>query len=286
MNNQIYQSSKCNPILPNNFGWLEYQLGQEELDYLWKCVSNKKNDITNTLAGNIESSFSLIDKDNWFLDNILINLVEKYESYFGLTNLATMNYSSMVGNKEMIVPSKHEIYLQKWWVNYQNKYEFNPLHKHSGIYSFVIWLKIPTSHLKENEHNVSNTKVKGDFGFQLMNTLGEMEAYSYDMDSSWEGKMLFFPSPMHHEVYPFYTSDEQRISIAGNVSRMLKLDDDPPPHLNKEQPNKEQNEEYKKWNSDSRGYEHNVGGFDPVQNDKERYFSNGKISINLKIIEE
>ena len=32
-----------------------------------------------------------------------------------------------------------------------------------------------------------------------------------------EGKMLFFPSSMGHEVFPFYDTDEQRVSMSGNI---------------------------------------------------------------------
>ena len=36
-----------------------------------------------------------------------------------------------------------QLVLDKFWVNYQYKTEFNPYHDHSGVYSFAIWLKIP-----------------------------------------------------------------------------------------------------------------------------------------------
>ena len=31
------------------------------------------------------------------------------------------------------------------------------------------------------------------------------------------GKIIFFPSKLNHCVYPFYTSDDTRISISGNI---------------------------------------------------------------------
>jgi hypothetical protein len=34
--------------------------------------------------------------------------------------------------------------------------------------------------------------------------------------------MAMFPSSLNHEVYPFYTSDDFRITIAGNI--MLEID--------------------------------------------------------------
>jgi hypothetical protein len=36
-------------------------------------------------------------------------------------------------------------------------------------------------------------------------------------DKKYEGKICIFPSYLHHSVFPFYSSDEYRISIAGNL---------------------------------------------------------------------
>ena len=32
-----------------------------------------------------------------------------------------------------------------------------------------------------------------------------------------ENTILFFPALLNHTVYPFYLSDEERISISGNI---------------------------------------------------------------------
>ena len=48
-------------IAPPNIGWLEYELNSQEVDYVWKCIENKKKSIKHDLAGNISSRFSLID---------------------------------------------------------------------------------------------------------------------------------------------------------------------------------------------------------------------------------
>jgi hypothetical protein len=29
--------------------------------------------------------------------------------------------------------------------------------------------------------------------------------------------MLFFPSKLQHQVYPFYTSNKDRVSVSGNI---------------------------------------------------------------------
>ena len=29
---------------PPNLGWLEYKLDSQEIDYVWRCIKNKKED--------------------------------------------------------------------------------------------------------------------------------------------------------------------------------------------------------------------------------------------------
>ena len=36
-------------INPPNYGWLEYKLDTQEMDYVWKCIENKKESIKNIL---------------------------------------------------------------------------------------------------------------------------------------------------------------------------------------------------------------------------------------------
>ena len=40
-------------IIPPNFGWLELELEKNEIDYLWRCIKDKKDDAKKNLAGNI-----------------------------------------------------------------------------------------------------------------------------------------------------------------------------------------------------------------------------------------
>ena len=44
-----------------------------------------------------------------------------------------------------------------------------------------------------------------------------VESYPIVVDRSYEGVMLIFPAWLQHMVTPFYTSDDYRISISGNI---------------------------------------------------------------------
>ena len=47
---------------------------------------------------------------------------------------------------------------------------------------------------------------------------------SIPVDKSFEGKMIMFPASQYHAVYPFYTSDEERITVSGNLKFKTSLD--------------------------------------------------------------
>ena len=195
-------------IYPPNLGWLEYKLNSKEMDYVWRCIENKKENTNKTLAGNISASYDLMDRGDWFYTNTLLHLIKKYYEEFG--NL---------GRKSPIV-NLHPYHLNKWWVNYQKQNEFNPIHNHTGVYSFVIWMKIPYDSKKQNLKDIargSNNPQIGNFQFVYVDILGRSDSHAYRLSPEYEGTMLFFPAELDHMVYPFYDCDEDRISISGNI---------------------------------------------------------------------
>ena len=106
------------------------------------------------------------------------------------------------------------------WVNFQSKHEFNPAHDHSGVLSFVLWINIPYTIKEENEKSPgkkSKRPLSGHFGFYYTNILGQICFYDIPADTTMENCMLIFPSKLTHTVHPFYSSDEYRISVSGNI---------------------------------------------------------------------
>ena len=194
--------------IPPTNGWLEYKLNKKELDYVWRCVENQKGDYKHSLAGNIDSSNLLLDRSDWFFRTTVRPLIVEYEKQFGC-----------LGNN---FPSnqRFEYHMNTWWVNYQKKNEFNPVHNHTGVYSFVIWMKIPTDYEEQKKNSIaltSNSFTISNFELYYSNIFGEPTSHIYRMKPAVEGTMLFFPSKMRHSVYPFYNCDDERISVSGNV---------------------------------------------------------------------
>jgi hypothetical protein len=109
--------------------------------------------------------------------------------------------------------------LTQLWVNIQQKHEFNPPHEHTGIMSFALWLHIPYELSTEEAvfPPTSGISRTSKFSFHYSNILGQHRHYMVDVDKNHEGWLVLFPSKLNHSVNPFYTSDEYRISIAGNM---------------------------------------------------------------------
>ena len=196
-------------VIPPNHGWVEYKLDQKELDYVWRCIENKKKDFKYQLAGNIDASVSLKDRSEWFFRETIRPLIVEYEQTFG-----------SLGN-DTPINQKFEYHMPSWWVNYQRQNEFNPIHHHGGVYSFVIWMKIPTSHFQQNKKSIalkSNSPSISSFNFIYNDILGRTRTYPYELSPKDDGKMVLFSSKLHHLVYPFYDCDETRVSVSGNIS--------------------------------------------------------------------
>lgn len=158
------------------------------------------------LAGNIKREYDLND---------LITVCEPE-----ILNVCKFYKNNFPAYKPQLV-SKNKIILKDFWINFQKKYEFNPVHNHTGLFSFVIWLDIPYTMQEELDASPgkeSNNNLAGHFEFTIRNTLGEHTTLPIPVDKTFNGKICVFPSAMPHSVYPFYTSDDYRITVSGNVN--------------------------------------------------------------------
>ena len=198
-------------------GFIEVKLDQVSLDYLWKIINKglkKKVSHKSNLAGNISKSFLLLDENKFFYKRICEPLINIYRQ----NNNNGMDPTS----SNTIFSSNVPLILNDLWVNYQYKNEFNPYHDHGGVYSFAIWLKIPYDSkelalLPQFKEIDPSQRKAGGFEFEFIDTLGDIKVHKYDLSPLYEGRMVFFPSKLRHCVYPFYGTEEPRISIAGNI---------------------------------------------------------------------
>ena len=196
------------------YPWNEARLNKEEMEFLWQAISeaNESHNMSKGLAGNISKSERLFDKDDWFFNSTLLPLAETY--FYSKWN----NYYKYHIEKTKPLP---EFVMSAIWVNYQKQYEFNPIHKHTGLYSFVVFMKIPTHWKEQHELPISansNSPVASDFQFVFYNEHHpDHITHTIPLGPEDAGKVLFFPSNLHHQVYPFYGTEEERITISGNI---------------------------------------------------------------------
>ena len=168
---------------------------------------NNYNKANTHLAGNLEREYHLSEDMRNHLNDILMECIPEYaeNDYFTSVDYCDKDYP---------------IRLTDAWVNFQQKYEFNPVHRHTGLLSFVLWLQVPYTIEEETNgpHCVnSNYAAAGQFEIIYNTNCGEIVTTKLPVDKTYEGKLLLFPSHMNHCVYPFYTSDEYRISVSGNI---------------------------------------------------------------------
>ena len=198
--------------VPSDVGWLQIKLPPTAIARLKDYMNApEREDATQSLAGNITSSVFLKDVDDWFFKNYVEFMAHDYRNIFPDDPL------KFLGQRNF---EKHPFMLDSLWVNYQKQTEFNPGHTHSAVYSFVIFMKIPTHW--EEQHALpfsarSNSPRAGDFCFEYLSGLGKRKTEIIKMEPSWEEHMFFFPADLTHTVYPFYNCDEDRITISGNV---------------------------------------------------------------------
>jgi hypothetical protein len=108
------------------------------------------------------------------------------------------------------------------WTNYMKKGEFNPNHSHpNALVAYVIWVSIPYKIQDEMVFNgYDNQEIRSrnscfEFTYSLLD--GRIMHHTIPVEKTFEGVVSMFPATMTHCVYPFFTSDGERISIAGNI---------------------------------------------------------------------
>lgn len=174
-----------------------------------KKISNiKKTKANDTLAGNMEEEYYL---------NEYTSILEKYIidhafSYPPLVTNINKTHKAFTENRPLT--------LSNLWVNHQKKHEFNPIHNHSGVLSFIVFIQIP--YLIKDQDKISPGKYSngnraGRLAFLEITPTGRIEHKVFDVDKTWEQSVLIFPAELNHIVYPFYKVNKPRITISGNI---------------------------------------------------------------------
>ncbi len=161
-------------------------------------------DVRSFLRGHISHQFDFPVTEDF--KSLLIELTAQYEAKFG-------SHPNKKFRRDVPVYD-----VASTWVNFQKKGEFNPLHTHSGDFSFVLWVRCPYNiEDEQKQYGDINQNESAAFNVHYTDAYGSIAAINLPVDEKFEWKMCFFPSSLNHSVNPFMTSDEYRISISGNL---------------------------------------------------------------------
>ena len=200
----------CEPAELPNFGVIEAELEQEDIDYLWKLVHKYSHNAKwegNRLISIEEDfkQFPLNDDDNLFQNNVLRPCTNKYFETYGCPFKQKTTHT-------------HELAFSRFWCRASLDGDYQSIHDHQGIFTFVVWLTVPFEGKDERQVQAGFRPEASDFVLVYPDTCGQLQKRNFVLGKGAEGKMLFFPSDINHIVYPHYTTQEYRIALAGDVA--------------------------------------------------------------------
>ena len=187
-------------VLPN-FGVLDVTLERDHTDHLYHLI--EKYEIN---ADEGKQQWMLVDDEHRFKQTVLDPAINYYVKEWGFpTRLKSTHI--------------HDLTFQKFWVNSTTKGQYQALHNHDAVFSFVIWLKIPSVASEEQQVQDTMHPEAGDFILTYSDITGRHCKVNWKLEKQYnEGHMLLFPSDLFHAVYPHFLTDEKRISLAGDIA--------------------------------------------------------------------
>ena len=169
-------------------------------DYVDKIINDKKKleklDHGSKLAGNVNQEFLLEPE---FMKSI------KWPEFLASACGEWVLYEQ---KKKM-----KSFQIIKSWIVRQFKYEYNPVHWHSGHVSGVGYLKVPENLGGTYQQNKKNNNGK----LILLHGSRNLFSHSNLIIKPEVGDFYMFPSYLMHAVYPFYDTDDERRSVSFNA---------------------------------------------------------------------
>jgi len=178
----------------------------------------EEDDFNFELAGNLKKGRSFHYKNN-FVRKVEPYIIQKLEYFLSQFDKKVNNDILEQTLKVKKLSSVNEYVrgnfsLESLWINFQKQYDHNPPHKHTGVYSFVVYLKVPDKIFEVQAD--SNTQDAGYIIFNYGDVISDTTRINFKVQP-YEGLMLIFPNNLEHHVPPFWI-DEERISVSGNIN--------------------------------------------------------------------
>ena len=184
----------------------------KELDVRIEEAGGKPEfDASGQLAGRIKKQTHLDEVISDTTRNVILNHCKNF-------------FEQTSGGQELPMSA---MTLDSIWSNIQEAREYNPVHQHTGNFSFVIYTRndledLSVEEIQDNEYD--NKVVDYDNQRPLAGLIelfygeGNWMNWTSFQHIPKRGDILIFPSWLRHTVYAHYESGKIRISVAGNVS--------------------------------------------------------------------
>tara|TARA_B100001059_G_C17838379_1_gene589998 strand:- start:6207 stop:6884 length:678 start_codon:yes stop_codon:yes gene_type:complete len=195
---KIDQEMKIKKINPPNYGFLDVTLEKSHIDLLYSLIDKYE-------PKQSHQQWMLVDDNNRFQKEVLNGVVGEYIKEWGFP-------------EKLKTTHIHDLTFQKFWVNKTGRGEYQSLHNHDSVFSFVAWLKIP--YHSQDEQHVPDTMhpEAGDFILTYSDIVGRTRKVNWQLEKQYEGHLILFPSDCYHAVYPHWLTEEKRISVAGDIT--------------------------------------------------------------------
>jgi Putative 2OG-Fe(II) oxygenase len=187
-------------------------------------IMSKVREVTNgavdkEFEGSVEAGYKLtanIAKEYDFTEELAPVLLDYINSLIHLHDRRSQPH--FINEVVNVASHPRRFKFKDVWANFQKKHEFHPHHIHGGVYSFVIWTKIPYNIQDEIAVFPKATlKCASMFVFYYTDILGQVRSHPIPVDHPYEGIICLFPKGLGHSVNPFYTSDDYRIAVSGDI---------------------------------------------------------------------
>lgn len=199
-------------IILHTLNDFDFAIIKKEIEFI-KSNFKDANDARQYLIGHLEKTFD-VEKCKPVIERLVLSIVNEHNSYINLyeKSLAVLSDQD-IENKELK--------LENCWVNFQQKHEFQPIHDHTGVFSFIIFYQIPFyfgEELKKSPGKEAREKLSGMLNFHYVDYTGDISSMAIPADKNWEKRIIVFPAKLKHSVYPFFSSDDYRITISGSLN--------------------------------------------------------------------
>ena len=182
------------------------KVSNETITYMMEEGLKCKEKSNTTLAGHIDKEYKYpIETWQKWLD-------EFKKPFWGYTKFLSENFTV----KSAPIEPQPKFTLGSMWINFMRPGDFNPLHRHTGDFSFVCYLDVPKAIAHEVSQFEGNHSGPGTIEF----IFGQVGKGDIALTNHWflpeRGDLFIFPACLSHTVAPF-KSNVERVSISGNI---------------------------------------------------------------------